>query len=66
MWTIAYSERHDFEDIEAFGCKGQRHMLLAATGENFYWRPEVRLLVLAEPELGQIQVRTDGIDCEGQ
>ena len=33
VWTIAYSERRDFEDIEAFGHKGQR--LPTACG---YWR----------------------------
>ena len=36
VWTIAYSERHDFEDIEAFGYKGQRYLLLADSGDNFY------------------------------
>ncbi len=54
VWAINYSGRHDFEDMAAFAFNGERYLLVADTGDNLYWRPVVRLLIIAEPDLDRI------------
>ena len=53
-WIVDYSESHDFEDLASFTYEGQQYVLIADTGDNLYWRPEVRLLVIPEPDLGGV------------
>lgn len=50
-WPIAYHEHHDFEDISGFRFNRKNYLLIADTGDNFYWRPYVTLLVIEEPDL---------------
>ena len=50
-WPIAYTSQHDLEDMSSFVFHGQHYLLLADTGDNYYWRPKVSLLIVVEPNL---------------
>lgn len=52
-YRIDYNERHDFEALAGFELDGEAYILIADTGDNLYWRPELTLLVVREPEPGQ-------------
>lgn len=50
-WPITYPGFHDFEDLSAFELDGERYLVVADTGDNFYWRPTLTLLVIREPDM---------------
>ena len=49
--SIRYSGTHDFEDIASFEIDKIAYLLIADTGDNFYWRRSVTLLIVEEPDL---------------
>lgn len=53
-WPLVYPSHHDFEDIASFEMDGEHFLLVADTGDNFYWRPQVTLFVIREPNLTEI------------
>lgn len=50
-WQLDYPGGHDFEDMAAFEWSGKPYLLVADTGDNFYWRPELTLAFVPEPDL---------------
>ena len=50
-WPVEYPGWHDFEDLSAFSWQGESYLAIADTGDNFYWRPHLTLLVIREPDL---------------
>lgn len=48
---IRYRGTHDFEDIASFEIDKTSYLLIADTGDNFYWRRSVTLLIIEEPDL---------------
>lgn len=49
-WPIDYPDTHDFEDLAAFVLDGKPYLLVADTGDNFYWRPTLDILVFEAPK----------------
>lgn len=50
-WRIDHEGWHDFEDLAAFTLDATDYLMIADTGDNFYWRPVLRLLIIAEPDI---------------
>ena len=50
-WPLEFSGVHDFEDMAAFQSDGKPYLLIADTGDNYYWRPKKTILIVAEPEI---------------
>lgn len=53
-WPLDLTGPHDFEDMVAFEHKGTAYLMIADTGDNFYWRPSLRLIILKEPDLDEL------------
>ncbi len=53
-WPLAYDGVGDFEDLASFELDGKAYLLIADTGDNFYWRETLSLLVIEQPEASPI------------
>lgn len=51
FWSIDVEENVDWEDLSAFRLNGEDYLLIADTGDNFRWRPQVSLIVIKEPDV---------------
>jgi hypothetical protein len=49
-WPIDYPYTHDFEDLAGFVLDGKPYLLVADTGDNLHWRPQLNILVFEAPE----------------
>lgn len=54
VWPIEYPGNHDFEDLASFELEGEAYLLVADTGDNFNWRPELVLFAIPEPDLDSV------------
>lgn len=43
----------DWEDLASFQWRGEPYLAIADTGDNLAWRQQSRVLLVAEPELGE-------------
>ncbi len=57
-WSVAYEGLHDFEDMAAFSWQGKNYLMIADTGDNFYWRPVLRLILIEEPDINSMTADT--------
>ena len=50
-WPVQGETLDDWEDLASFDYEGEPFLLIADTGDNFYWRQHVRLIAIPEPRL---------------
>lgn len=50
-WKVNVPQPADWEALSAFFLDGQPYLIIADVGDNFRWRPELRLFVVREPPL---------------
>ena len=49
-WQVDVATAVDWESMDAFTLDGESYLIIGDTGDNFRWRPTVRLLVVPEPK----------------
>ena len=48
-WPFSYPKHHDIEDLSAFTFEDRPYLLVADTGDNFFWRRTLTVFVAAQP-----------------
>ena len=57
-WALEETVQSDWEALSDFILDSQPYLLVADVGDNFRWKPVHSLIVVKEPDVGQLEERT--------